>query len=79
MIPGVNDDEAAVSRLAGLAAKARGLVRYELLPYHPLGTGKLRSLGRNEDEVRILPPSDGAKMGRLRSLAAAVIAREGGE
>lgn len=79
VIPGVNDDEAAVSRLAGLAAKARGLVRYELLPYHPLGTGKLRSLGRNEDEVRILPPPDGAKMGRLRSLAAAVIAREGGE
>ena len=45
VIPGVNDSKEDICRIAEIAAKAKGLLYYELMPYHPLGTGKLESLG----------------------------------
>ena len=48
VIPGVNDTKEDIGKIAGLAAEAKGLIRYELMPYHMLGTGKLESLGMKE-------------------------------
>jgi len=45
VVPGVNDSAEAIGAVADAIRKFAGLVAYELLPYHPLGTAKYRSLG----------------------------------
>jgi len=44
VIPGANDTAEAIDQIAELIAGFPGLLYYELLPYHPLGTGKYHSL-----------------------------------
>ncbi len=56
VIPGVNDSPEVISRIAALAAQAPGLLYYELLRYHPLGAGKLESLGLPDSAAPILEP-----------------------
>ncbi len=46
LIPGVNDGEADLIRLAGLADSLRGIQGIDLEPYHPLGESKGARLGR---------------------------------
>jgi len=45
VIPGVNDREEDIRAIAGFISSFPNLEYYELLPYHPLGTGKYDSLG----------------------------------
>ncbi|MBL7140816.1 MAG: glycyl-radical enzyme activating protein [Planctomycetes bacterium] len=45
VIPGVNDTAEAIGAVADAVRDFPNLVAYELLPYHPLGTAKYRSLG----------------------------------
>ncbi len=44
VIPGVNDNVAAIAAIAGFAAHLPNLLYYELLPFHPMATSKYRSL-----------------------------------
>lgn len=69
VIPGVNDTPEIIARIAQLAAQAKGLVYYELLPYHALGTGKLESLGRSNNSAPALVPPSAEQMHRLRQAA----------
>jgi pyruvate formate lyase activating enzyme len=45
VIPGVNDNAGQIGGIADFIAGFVNLQYYELLPYHPLGTGKYASLG----------------------------------
>ena len=45
VVPGVNDSAEAIGAVADAIRDFASLVAYELLPYHPLGTAKYRSLG----------------------------------
>ena len=45
IIPGVNDTVQAIAAIAEFIAGFTHLLYYELLPYHPLATGKYHSLG----------------------------------
>jgi pyruvate formate lyase activating enzyme len=45
VVPGVNDDPASIAAIAEFVKDLPSRVAYELLPYHPLGAGKYRSLG----------------------------------
>jgi pyruvate formate lyase activating enzyme len=66
LLAGVNDDLPELLAMAALLADLPTRQYWEWLPYHPLGLGKARSLGR--DEQRFERPSREA----LRELAAAV-------
>jgi len=74
VIPGVNDTVEDIRRIAVIASEAQGLMYYELMPYHPLGTGKLESLGREKlgtgwhGETKLVRPS-GEYMEVLRETA----------
>ena len=53
IIPGVNDTKAEISAIAAFVRTLLHAVRYELLPYHPLGLVKARALGRPQPEFPI--------------------------
>jgi pyruvate formate lyase activating enzyme len=46
LIAGVNDTAEEMERITAELSQLRGLLYYELLPYHPLGNGKYAALGR---------------------------------
>ena len=52
----VNDDEAEVKAISDFALNLKNAVKYELLPYHPLGISKAQALG--EEQEKFEPPSD---------------------
>lgn len=59
VIPGFNDTEKDIEEIALFLQKAGdGISGYELLPYHRLGRGKYRSLGRNYELEDLVSPSD---------------------
>ena len=66
VIPGVNDDPENLAATAALAARLPSVRRVTLLPYHRLGTDKLRRLGQPQALDRIAPPN----RTRLEQLAA---------
>ena len=69
VIPGFNDDEAHVEKLARFVGALPG-ARLELLAYHRLGEGKYANLGRPYPLAGVAPlPKE--RMTELRSLAAA--------
>jgi len=45
IIPGVNDRAESIAPIASFAARLPNLLYYELLPFHPLASGKYQSLG----------------------------------
>lgn len=55
IIPGLNDREDHFLTLAHLAEKLRGIRGIDLLPYHPLGTGKLARIGKPDSFVSEAP------------------------
>ena len=46
LVPGVNDGGDALAHIAHLAETTTGVRRIDLEPYHPMGEGKSRRLGR---------------------------------
>ncbi|XHR28394.1 MAG: glycyl-radical enzyme activating protein [Chthoniobacteraceae bacterium] len=46
LMAGVNDSENEIAQIAAALCPLSHLLYYELLPYHPLGTGKYEALGR---------------------------------
>ncbi|MGL4738224.1 MAG: glycyl-radical enzyme activating protein [Cellulosilyticaceae bacterium] len=58
IIPGVNDREAHFEALAELGRSLQHCVGIQLMPYHELGTGKLRRHGLTEREVFEVPTEE---------------------
>ena len=48
LVPGINDEDAQLIRIAELAEQLGCVQRIDLEPYHPLGEGKNLALGRND-------------------------------
>ena len=69
VIPGVNDKPEEIRTIAKLAAKAKGFIYYELMPYHGFGIGKLESMGMNPKQEKVLVPPDAEHMEMLREAA----------
>ena len=61
LIPGVNDGEAHLRHIAGLANTLKSVRRIDLEPYHPLGENKNRRLGREEGFSAPFVPEDRMK------------------
>jgi glycyl-radical enzyme activating protein len=57
VIPGVNDTPEDIGAIADYLSDIPNLLYYELLPYHPLGIGKNKSLGLI-DVSKLTPPSN---------------------
>ena len=68
VIPGFNDTEGEILRIARFAASLPGVKEHHLLPYHRLGSDKYAGLGRRYSLPEILPPSN-EKMEFLLSVA----------
>ncbi len=49
LIPGLNDDDAHLTGIGRLASSLSHILRIEVEPYHPLGVGKSRRLGKEPD------------------------------
>jgi len=45
LIPGVNDEEQAIDQVLDFILPHKNVIKYELMPYHRLGSGKYESLG----------------------------------
>jgi len=56
VVPGVNDTVEQIGAVADFIRAFPNLEYYELLPYHPLGTGKYRSLGMDYAMEGLTPP-----------------------
>lgn len=69
IIPGFNDTVEDVRKIATIAAEAKGLMYYELMPYHALGTGKMESLGIEAEHREVLVPPTKEHMEMLRTAA----------
>jgi pyruvate formate lyase activating enzyme len=68
VIPGVNDDVANLEATARLAASIPSVQRVSLLPFHRLGSDKLKRLGGRDTLEGVEPPSSD----RMQELAAHV-------
>ena len=66
IIPGVNDTVKNIQETAEFLRKCRNVIKYELLPYHPLGVSKAKALGREQIRFRI---PDKEKMEELNQYA----------
>jgi pyruvate formate lyase activating enzyme len=53
IIPTVNDTVENVKESAAFLRTLNNVVKYELLPYHPLGLSKARALGRDMTEFSV--------------------------
>ncbi len=57
LIPGYNDTREHLKGCAEITNKYKSIKAIEILPYHPLGTAKLKKLGRMDEAVKIAVPS----------------------
>ena len=48
LVPWINDEDAALHHIADLANTLKNVQRIDLEPYHPMGEGKSRNLGRED-------------------------------
>ena len=58
LIPGLNDSEEALTRIAELANTLRHVRSIDLEPYHPLGEAKARRLGKEPEFTAPFAPPD---------------------
>ncbi len=68
VIAGFNDADEDIAAIARFIAPFANLVEYELLPYHPLGSGKWESLGKEYAGARLARP-DAERMRELAAIA----------
>jgi len=64
VVTGVNATADQIGRIADFVASLGNVLYYELLPYHPLGTGKYAALGMDRPAKELDRPANG-EMGRL--------------
>ena len=68
VVGGVNDRPEQIAAIADWLAGLSNVKQYELLPYHPLGTGKYEALGLASPCARFSSPS-AAELDRLAAVA----------
>jgi len=79
VIPGINDSESELDKMARLAASLPGLARIDLLPYHRTGLAKLHRLGQPDRLSGIEPPTrESLQAAVARFTALGLIAHSGG-
>ncbi|MDP4133067.1 MAG: glycyl-radical enzyme activating protein [Bacillota bacterium] len=66
VVPGINDTKEEIESIRGFLKDFKNIIRYELLPYHPLGVSKQKALGMEIKEYEV--PSI-EKMKELREYA----------
>jgi len=64
VVTGVNATTDEIGRIADFVASLGNVLYYELVPYHPLGTGKYAALGMDRPAKELDRPGNGA-MGHL--------------
>lgn len=58
IIPSINDDIENIKHIADFLKQLKNVYKYELLPYHPLGTTKSKALGiKIKEENQFITPS----------------------
>jgi pyruvate formate lyase activating enzyme len=67
VIPGFNATSESVESIAAHVA-GLGILRLDLLPFHRMGTGKYRALGREDPSENLVPP-EAAMMACLKGAA----------
>lgn len=71
IVPGLNDRPDHFAAIARLAAELPGLLGFEVMPYHRLGTSKLKRFGLEEDRLAaVQAPSPATVADWVRSLRA---------
>lgn len=70
-IAGINDTEAEIKSMAGLASGLANVTGVQLLPYHATGLEKYRLLGRTNGEHQFQAPSDDKLIRAQRLLSGA--------
>jgi len=63
IVPGLNDRSDHFEGIAKLARELPRLLGVEIMPYHRLGTSKLRRFGRDEDRLGQIQPAPPAQVG----------------
>jgi pyruvate formate lyase activating enzyme len=58
-LPGINDNDSNFTALARLAKGLNRVTGVEILPYHTMGEGKYRSVGKEYAFAGVKPPSAG--------------------
>lgn len=53
IVPGINDTAENVKETVGFLSSLKNVVKYELLPYHPLGVSKSKALGKEQPKFQI--------------------------
>ena len=66
LIPGFNDDDKHLKKIAATANKLRHVQEINLLPYHPLGRDKGQYLGYQVGDIQIESPSESKIMHYLQ-------------
>lgn len=64
VIPGKNDTDVHFDAIASIAERMSGIIRVDLEPYHPLGTGKAPKIGKTQSFVTNAPESE--RMNEIR-------------
>jgi pyruvate formate lyase activating enzyme len=67
IVPGLNDDPADIDALADLLLSLPGRHSMELLPYHPIGSGKYAALGLEYALAHVRPPDSLERIARVLS------------
>ncbi len=68
VVPGVTDDPENIRAIAEFACSLKNIVKYELLPYHPLGEGKRAALGLPESTFSIPSPDHIKELNRIADI-----------
>lgn len=68
VIPGVNDTEEEIWRIASFVSELKGVLYYELLKFNPLGENKYEAL-KMENNFRGIRPSSTEKTEALKHAA----------
>ena len=79
IIPGLNDREDHFIALARLAEKLHGIRGIDLMPYHPLGTGKQARTGKPDAFVSTMPSDATVEnwLGKLQAIIPTIPVRRG--
>jgi pyruvate formate lyase activating enzyme len=68
VISGLNDNMEEIGGIAEFISTLKSVLYYELLPYHPLGISKYKSIGKNYDFTQTSRPSKESLSNLLKSI-----------
>jgi len=75
LVPGITDDEAALSRLGSFIGRLRNLKALDVLPYHTMGESKYESLGMDYP-LKGVEPATKEQAARAKEIILETLRRE---